>query len=265
MYPIRRIAQQYLRYLIAASNGRGHGMHSPFVYSFVRKVLADRSIHPEYRPVESLRKKLLLDRRVLEVDDHGAGSVATSSSQRTVASIAKTAAKPRKYGQLLFRMARFYRPSTILELGTSLGISTAYLSLGAPGARLITIEGAAAIAAIAEENMRQLSLQNVRLVQGNFDDCLGDTLRELQLVDLAFVDGNHRYEPTMRYFHQILQHTHNDSILIFDDIHWSREMEDAWEAVRDDPRVRCTIDLFFIGIVLFRQEFREPRHFTIRF
>lgn len=265
MYSPFQLALKYLRYYVTASNSKGHGMHSPFVYRFIRELLLDRKDYPEYRIVEQLRRKLKADKRMLQVADFGAGSRAGGPDTRSVGSIAAHAAKPAKYGQLLFRMARRYRPQVILEMGTSLGLTTAYLSLADPRARVYSLEGAPAVAAIARENFAGVGLENISLVEGNFDDTLAPVLDQLEKVDLGFIDGNHREEPTTRYYRQILAHTHNDSILVFDDIHWSPEMEAAWEAIRNDPAVRCSIDLFFVGIVLFRKEFREKQHFSIRF
>jgi len=240
-------------------------MHSPFVFEFITRVLNDKKTYPAYSQVENLRRQMLSDQTLLSVQDFGAGSLVDKTNQRSIASIAKNAAKPAKFGQLLYRMVRHYQPTTILELGTSLGISTAYLSLANPGASIITMEGASFIAEKARRNFNTLKLQNVSIKEGNFDQALPTVTSQLSTLDFAFIDGNHRREPTESYFGQLLSVTHNDSILIFDDIHWSQGMEQAWETIKQHPAVRCTIDLFFIGIVLFRQEFKEKQHFTVRF
>lgn len=265
MYSKTGIVIQYLRYLLSSSNGKGHGTHSPFIFEFITRVLNDKNNYDAYATVEALRRQLLNDSRLLEVEDLGAGSVGTSRKQRSIASIARNAAKSKKFGQLLFRMVRHYHSQTVIELGTSLGITTSYLALANPAANLITFEGAGAVAHTAKQNFESLQLSNISLIEGNFDDTLLPVLERLPSVDLAFIDGNHRREPTERYFHSLLTKTGNDSILVFDDIHWSREMEKAWETVKGHPSVRCTVDLFFIGIVFFRNEFREKQHFSIRF
>ncbi|HRG83022.1 MAG TPA: class I SAM-dependent methyltransferase [Chitinophagaceae bacterium] len=264
MYSVPQTIFKYLRYYLTASNGKGHGIHSPFVFDFVLKVLNDKTIYPAYRKVETLRTALLNDAAILEVEDLGAGSSAGHSKKRSVQSIAKNAAKPAKLGQLLFRMVQHYQPGALIELGTSLGITSSYLALGNPLGKLITLEGAGSVAQKARDNFDGLKLDNISLVPGNFDDTLPELLRNTREIDFAFIDGNHRLAPTIRYFEQLIEKVHNESILVFDDIHWSREMETAWEAIRQHPSVRCTIDLFFIGIVVFRQEFREKQHFTIR-
>ena len=222
-------------------------------------------VYPEYEKVETLRKQLLNDNTVLEVEDLGAGSVMDKKSKRSISSIAKNAAKPKKFGQLLFRMVKYYEPQRILELGTSLGITTSYLSLARPDARLMTMEGAKEIADVARQNFRNLETRNIEIIEGNFDNMLSPVIIQLSSIDFAFLDGNHRKEPTESYFKELLAKINNDSILVFDDIHWSSEMEAAWETIKNHETVRCTIDLFFIGIVFFRKEFKEKQHFTIRF
>lgn len=270
MYTPAQLALKYLRYYLTAANGRGHGTHSPFVFHFITRVLNDKTNHPDYTAVESLRAQLKKDERELEIEDYGAGSVKGTLKKRTVSSIARNATKPPKFGQLLHRMVKAYQPARILELGTSLGITSAYLSKGKPDSTFITLEGATQVADLARKNLDQLQVKNAEIVVGNFDDTLKKAIVKLtdegrQPVDFVFIDGNHRQEPTERYFRDLLPHTGNDSMLVFDDIHWSREMENAWATIQAHPSVRCTIDLFFIGIVFFRQEFREKQHFTIRF
>ncbi|HUR65206.1 MAG TPA: class I SAM-dependent methyltransferase [Chitinophagaceae bacterium] len=265
MYSRSRLIAKYLRYYFTASNGRGHGTHSPFIFEFITKVLNDKKTYPEYETVENLRNRLLTDRTMLNIEDLGAGSSVSAGKQRTVASIAKHAAKSKKYGQLLFRMVKHYRPRNIVELGTSLGLTTSYLSLGDRSSKLVTLEGAAEVAAFAKKNFEELGLTNCSVIKGDFDDTLPICMESLPSLDLVFLDGNHRREPTERYFSQLLPKIHSDSILVFDDIYWSQGMEEAWKFIKEHPAVRCSVDLFFIGIVLFRKEFHEKQHFSVRF
>jgi predicted O-methyltransferase YrrM len=265
VYNKLQLASKYAKYYFTAANSKGHGTHSPFIFEFITKTLNDKNHYHAYSRVEGLRKKLLQDQTLLTVEDFGAGSGMDKTNQRTIASIAKNAAKPKKYARLLYRIANYYQPATMLELGTSLGISTSYLSLACPQSRIYTLEGSAAVAEIARRNFKQLELDNILLTEGNFDKTLSAVLKGIATAGLVFIDGNHRQEPTERYFKQLLPLVNSDTIFIFDDIHWSREMEAAWNTIREHPSVRCSVDLFFIGIVFFRAEFREKQHFTIRF
>jgi predicted O-methyltransferase YrrM len=264
VYTSFQLLRKYIRYYRTAYNGKGHGMHSPFVFDFIIHVLNDKNNYADYQQIEQVRRLLLTDDREVEVLDMGAGSTRNNQVKRRVSSIAKHAAKPAKFGQLFYRMVRYYKPGNILELGTSLGITSRYLAMGRPESRLITIEGAPRIAALAETALRNEGISNVDIRTGNFDHELPAVLEGFR-PDLVFVDGNHRKEPTISYFEQLLRVSSNDTMLIFDDIHWSEGMEEAWEYISNHPSVRCTIDLFFVGIVLFRQEFREKQNFKIRF
>jgi len=149
-------------------------------------------------------------------------------------------------------------------LGTSLGISSAYLASGNPNGKLLTIEGASSISAVANKNFQSLGLTNIELLTGNFDIILPDILKA-SVPDFVFIDGNHRKEPTLDYFHQLLKKAGESSIFIFDDIHWSREMEAAWHEIKNHSSVMLTVDLFFIGLVFFRPEFKVKQDFIIRF
>jgi len=265
MYFKLQLAAKFIQYYLTASNGKGHGVHSPFVFEFITRILNDKSNYPAYQKVEGLRKQLLKDARLFVVEDFGAGSKFLKKYERSINSIARNAAKSKRYGQLLFRMVKHYQPACILELGTSLGITTSYLSLAKPDARFITMEGAKEIGMVAKQNFSSLQLKNIELVEGNFDETLSSVINGLPSVDFAFIDGNHRQEPTERYFKQLLSRINNNSILVFDDIHWSSDMEAAWGTIKNNAAVTCSIDLFFIGIVFFRKEFKDKQHFSIRF
>lgn len=265
MYSPLELAHKFSKYYFTATNGKGHGIHSPFVFNFVKNILNDKTLYTAYHHIEILRKQLLKNREILTIEDFGAGSTVAKSDRRKVSDIAKSALKPKKFGQLLYRMVKNYQPKTIIELGTSLGITTSYLASAAEDAVVYTFEGASEVAEVARENFKQLSIQNIELIQGNFDDTLSRRLPNLPDLDFVFVDGNHRKLPTLNYFYQLLQKTNDNSILIFDDIHWSSEMEEAWKEIQHHREVTLTIDLFFIGIVFFRKEQKVPQHFIIRF
>ena len=265
MYSPFQLGIRYLKYYILASNGKGHGIHSPFVFSFITKLLNDDRHFYTYESVEMIRQLLLNDHQLLKIEDFGAGSRVRKNNTRKVSDIANSSLKPKKFGQLLFRIVDQYAPHQILELGTSLGVTTAYLAAARQDSKVITMEGASTVAEVARNNFKKLQLHNIELVEGNFDETLSATLQKIKIIDLAFVDGNHRYEPTIRYFREILPVIQEHSILIFDDIHWSKEMEQAWEEIKQDPTVTLTIDLFFIGLVFFRKEQKAKQDFVIRF
>ncbi|HEY0433308.1 MAG TPA: class I SAM-dependent methyltransferase, partial [Chitinophagaceae bacterium] len=213
---------------------------------------------------EALRKRLRTDRRVITIDDYGAGG-GGNKNKRSVSSIARRSLKPKKYASLVARIAGYLRPQRVIELGTSLGVTTAYIARACPEASIETLEGSPEIAAIAGDHFAALGINNIRVVTGSFDNTLPAILCNTTTVNFAFVDGNHRKAPTLTYFHWLAERCLPESVLVFDDIHWSREMEAAWREITRHPAVTCSIDLFFLGIVFFRKEFREPQHFIIRY
>lgn len=265
MYSSFQLAKKYLRYYINAQSGKGHGIHSPFVFDFVIHVLNDNTNYDCYNEIEPLRDLLLRDNSLIEVEDYGAGSAVTPAAKRKIKAIAKSSLKNRKFARLLFRIVHYYKPETIIELGTSFGITTCYLACANERSGVYTFEGAGAIAGIAHQNFKKAGFQNIRLIKGNFDVTFLETVDTIQKVDLAFVDGNHRKRATLDYFFHLQQKSIPGSIFIFDDIHWSVEMEEAWKQIQQEPSVTLTIDLFFIGIVFFNPDFKVKQHFTIRF
>lgn len=265
MYTAVQLAKKFIHYYLNASNGKGHGVHSPFVFDFIKNVLTDKKRYDCYQPIEKLRKELLKDKTVIEVEDLGAGSLAVPGRQKKVSDITQSFVKSKQFAQLLFRIVQYYKPECIIELGTSLGVTTAYLACANKNAEVFTIEGSKNTAAVAKRNFHALGLENIKLVHGNFDDTLPGLLSHIERVDLAFIDGNHRKIPTLRYFQEFLQKSGHQSIFIFDDIHWSSEMEEAWKEIQEDSSVTLTIDLFFIGLVFFKKDFKAKQHFTIRF
>jgi predicted O-methyltransferase YrrM len=265
LYSSFTIVRKYVQYWLTASNRKGHGVHSPFVYDFVKHVLNDSSGHPIYKEIEQLRKNLLKNKSIITVEDFGAGSTIIPTSKRRVDAIAKSSLKSKKYAQLLYRIASYFKTDFILELGTSLGITTSYLANSSNSVKVKTMEGSEVIATIARENFSSLKLNNIEVIVGDFNKTLPQYLTENPIIQLAFIDGNHRKEPTIHYFNQINQHINESTIIIFDDIHWSAEMESAWEEIKNHPSVTLSIDLFFIGLVFFKKDFKVKQHFSIQF
>lgn len=239
-------------------------IHSPFVFELVTKVINDKKNYLCYAKIEKLRRQLLADERAISVLDLGAGGKTGANDIRKIKTICRKAEKNRKYGQLLFRLVQHFRPETILELGTSLGITTMYLSEGNPKAKVITVEGCPQTLAAAQENFSRYGARNIETVNGNFDVVLAGIAQQNDPLGLVFFDGNHRKAPTLEYFNTCLRHSHNNSVFIFDDINWSEEMQEAWKEIKRHPSVTACVDLFFLGIVFFRKELSKEE-FLIRF
>lgn len=241
-----------------------HGTHSPFVYKLTDEVIYDFNVKNDYKSIEAQRKKLFNDDSLISVTDLGAGSHLNKNRTKKVKQIAKNALKSPRLAQLIYRLAKDNKPASIIELGTCLGITTAYLSKACPEADIITIEGCPETAKVAYRNFQDLELENVELQVGNFDKLLPEVIKQEAKLDFVYIDGNHRKEATINYFNWCLPKVHEGSLLIFDDIYWSEGMKEAWETIKQHPQVTVTIDLFWIGLVYFKKG-QAKEHFKIKF
>lgn len=255
-----RITFKFILHFLSAKNTRGFGVHSPYVFHFTKFVIYNKSAYYVFSSIEKIRSLLRKDKRVLNLTDFGTGN----EQNKSIAKIVTTSLKPAKYGQLLYRLSDYIKARNVLELGTSLGITTSYLSTSSSEIKCVSLEGSPEIAAIAVENFNKLNIKNVQIVVGNIDITLLEVLNDFERLDLVFIDANHKSEAVLNYFNQCLTKIHNESILVLDDIYWSSDMEKAWETIKDHPRVKTTIDLFQLGIVFFNPDLYK-KHYRMRF
>lgn len=255
---------QYIKYLFCAKNK--YKIHSPFVYDFVTKVLKDKKKYPEQTEIENLLKYLKKSKQLIEVTDFGyyAHENLYANSYKNVSEIAKKSTTSIKFGSLLYRMVKYFNPDTILELGTSLGVSTMFMAKAANNKTLTTIEGCANISELAQRNFDKLNLNNINLKIGNFDSILPDVLKDFNTLDFIFIDGNHKEKATINYFNQCLSHINNETVLVFDDIHWSKGMQNAWVYIKNHEKVSLSLDLFQFGIVFFKKDITK-QNIVIRY
>jgi len=255
-------ALAYANYLLRAKTR--HGIHSPFVYNFLEQYLKPRPDCPESPQIEALRKALLQDSRTIEFEDFGAGSKKVKNTQPQVKELAKNSLKTPKYARLICYLAQYIQARNILELGTSLGVSSLYLAKGNPDATVHTIEGSKGVAAIAREQFEKANARNIQLHQGVFDAVLPKLLQEQNTFDFIFIDGNHTKEATLRYFELLKYHLSPKGLLVFDDINWSEGMQEAWTEIKARPEVRLTMNFFFLGVVSLDSGFSKE-DFSIRY
>lgn len=261
-FMVLQFVSSYLKHRLTSKSR--HGTHSPFVYKLVDEVIYDFNSKAEYNGIETQRKKLLNDDAIITVTDLGAGSQLNKNRTKPVKEIAKNALKSPRLAQLIYRLAKDNAPSNLLELGTCLGITTAYLSKACPESDIITIEGCPETAKKAWQNFQDLEMENVELRVGNFDELLPKVIEESEKLDFVYVDGNHRKDATLNYFNWCLPKVHENTLLIFDDIYWSQGMKEAWEEIKNHPEVTVTVDLFWIGLVYFKKG-QVKEHFKIKF
>jgi len=231
-----------------------YNVQSPFLYDLVTHVLDTEKEFYSFQSIEDQRKRLKSIKDVIKTSDFGAGSTSLSLVNRKVSDIANTSLSVVSKCRTLFNIVNHYHCLNILELGSSLGISSAYLASANHHARIITMEGDKNIATIAAEVHQLLGIKNVDIVTGQFTDTLSGILEKLGTVDLVFIDGHHKMDPTIQYFDMILKYCGNNSIIVVDDIYWSKEMTSAWHKIIENKKVTLSIDLYDIGIVFFRKE-----------
>ncbi len=255
-----RLVYFYILHLIKST--RLHGIHSPFVFDLYNRVITHTGTYSIFPVIEKIRKELYKSKKRIPIEDFGAGSRIQNTPTKTINHIAKTSANPPRMAQFLFKLINFQQPATILEIGTSLGLTTSYLAAAKKKAQVFTLEGSPELSEQAQLLFKKLQLKNIEVITGNFDKTMPVLLSKLETLDFVLFDGNHRYEPTLRYFDWCRAKATESSIFVFDDIYWSEEMEKAWKEICSHPAVMLSIDLFQIGLVFFRKQ-QPKQHFTL--
>lgn len=257
-----KLAINYIIHWFRAYSPKGYGIHSPLVFDFTQKVLCRESMDESLSRIDALR------RRIISSEGHlvpvGCEEADCKDTRYTTASelACYSSATPR-LGRLLYGIARWSGAQNILELGTSVGLGALYLGLASSSARVITLEGDPHRASLARRNFAEMGASSIELLQGSFSDTLSQALASLGKLDLLYMDGNHRGDATLMHFEACYHHLHPRSVVVIDDIRWSDDMHWAWQQLRNDPRVSASIDLFRVGILLFRE--RMPKqHFEIK-
>ncbi|MEJ2593621.1 MAG: class I SAM-dependent methyltransferase [bacterium] len=257
---------QIVSYLIyRAKSITRFGVHSPFVYELVEKVLRDKSRYDDYPKLHHVHKKYARRKDRIETIDFGSSAGHKEYIVRIsrVGKLVRKRSHQRSQLELLYRLARYFKPRTILEFGTAAGISALYFGKGSPDSRIITMEGCMGLASVAQKNLKKRNIQ-AEVEIGEFSAILDKVLERLERLDMVFLDGNHRKKPTLEYFEKCSAKANEESVFLLDDIHWSPGMESAWRAIKKDKRVSVTIDLYWMGLVFFRKGI-EKQNFIIRY
>lgn len=247
----------YLSYWLDAVDQ--HSLHSPFFFDFYTKVI--KSTSGPFEKIEDLRKKLRSDNRTITVNDPGTKGMIRNV--RKISEIASSSLTPEIYSLIYNRVIQKFDHKIIVELGTSLGINTLYLA-AKKNCRVTTFEGSDEVADIAELTFEFGQAKNIALQRGNIDSTLPDFLLTIRKVDFAFIDANHTYEATTRYFRHLLSKINEKSVFALDDIHSSSGMEKAWKEIRGHDLVYGSADLYRCGFVFFDPSLNK-QHVILQF
>lgn len=241
-----------------------HDLHSPFLYNFYMELIRNNYAYQGFDELNHIRKKLLLNTQEIKMVDLGAGSKAMTSN-RQIKDITRKGIAPQKQAEFFYRLINKFNPKTIIELGTSIGLTTLYFSKALPKSTIYTIEGCPDLVEFSKQLFEGNNVSNVISIEGNFDTELPKLLHHVPNPDFIYIDGNHTYDATIRYFNMILDKKHPGTIMVFDDIYWSEGMETAWKEIKNHPQVTLSLDLFYFGVVFFRTENKEKEHFVLKF
>ncbi len=253
--------------MAVAGHRGGHGIHSPFVYDLVRNVVFNRTGLHVPDAVSNYHRDLAGMEGYIRITDPGAGSRVTSQQTRKISSVVKRSSVTRKQGALLYRLCRWYDPSLVIELGSGLGISTAYLSAGAGVSPVVSVEGSPEKHAFALAHRPAVAGGVTEFIHGGFDSSFAMLLERVRDKTIIFIDGDHRYQPTVEKVGALLQIQRGgirELMIILDDIYWSAGMERAWQMSYADSRVNISLDLFHMGILFVRPGIAK-QHFKVFF
>ena len=239
-----------------------HGVHSPLVFELTDQVLSPKNTALEFAVLLDVRKQLLKNFNEIEVQDFGAGSRKSKGSKRRICDIAKSALAPKAQAEAFFKIARKFQPETIVEMGTSLGLTTLYFSKALPNAQILTLEGSPEIAAFANQLFIQEKASNITLHIGEFSSTIPTILGLGKKIDLLYIDGNHRYDATMRYIDVFREKLSENALIILDDIYWSKEMTTAWQELIARKEYSLSLDFYHFGI-LFLEKRMTKEHFVL--
>lgn len=241
-----------------------YSAHSPFIYNFFTNVLNGPTDRKEFLLIEKERQRLIQSRAEIDFIEFGAGSFSGKNGQvRSVSEIARHSLSGAWQCRILFNLIREFHLKSVLEVGTSLGISTAYLSSGAPKGTIVTLEGNPSSGKIASDVWQRLKLNNIDLKVGEFGETMRAAANQLGTIDFAFLDGNHRKRATLDYFDLFKNYVSQHSIFIVDDIYWSKDMNEAWRVIIKDDSVAFSIDLFRMGVLFFDNSIMSKQHFKL--
>jgi len=183
-----------------------------------------------------------------EATDLGAGNSDGKSNYKKISKIVHRETLPFSAALIMSVWAKKKKAKKILELGTSLGLTTSVLA-AITNAEITSIEGDPVLQRFARFTARKTGVEDkIHFILGDFDHYLEKLMQSTQF-DIIFVDGNHTYQATMRYFRIISRLQPSGTIVIFDDINWSEGMRKAWKEIKNSSETKVIFNFVRTGII----------------
>jgi predicted O-methyltransferase YrrM len=253
---------QYLRHFLVAKRN-GHGVHSPFVYALCENVFYSQERYYDFDNLHRARLSLLNNETELQAGNFGAGSKVFKSGNRKVKDIAARGISTPQQSELLYRLGNYLGITTSIELGTSIGLNSLYLASQNPSGTVYTLEGSTALSEFASQLATKERVGNIEFLTGDFNKLLPAAMELVNGKTLVYIDGDHSYDATYRYFNMLLPLAKDQNVFVFDDIYWSEEMTRAWREISAHPAVRLSIDTFYSGYLFFQKDLKEKINYNL--
>ena len=202
-----------------------------------------------FEACEKYRNKLLQDDTIVSFEIFG------SNKTMLVKDICKKAASKPIWAQFLYLITKRLISPYFLEIGTNLGVSGTYILealKSKKNSQLYTMEGLPQLCEIAQNQFSKISSNSkYKIYEGLYKNTFPKLLMDNKNFNIVFIDGNHKKEPTIKYFTDLQSQLSSPAIIIFDDINWSLDMQKVWKIVKSHKNVSYSIDMFKFGILIF--------------
>ena len=260
-----KLFKKFIVYKLKSRHRKGFRIHSPFLFALVNKGFREECSTSVKKGAAKYSEELKKINTAISRSNFGAGSLLYAGNKMEApAAINQSIGMPKKHGELLHKLSKYYGSTGILELGTGLGSSAYYLATGAPTAKVVTVEGHKEYSETAKKILSQVGIENIEYRIGSFINEIETLKQEKARFGMFFIDGDHSYAPTLEHFNRCLQLATDNAVIVIDDIHWSDEMDKAWNAIKEHPECRVSVDLFRFGLVFTNKKLQQ-QHYLVRY
>lgn len=206
------------RLLYKVRHHRGHGVHSPFVFNLINKVIEEKSPYYAYLDI-----------------------------RREVNKIITPSLYVQKQNLLAFRLVNYFNAFNILELGSKFGVNTLSMLTFSKQAHCYCYEPDIQKKEIAEKILNNY-LSQVTFLNSPFD------IKVNALFDAIFIDLKHNSCIAKDNFDQVLALCSEKTFLFVDGIRENEKLNQIWSCLSDNERRTAKLDFFHFGILFFNKQ-----------